>query len=86
MLDAREAARQLTQDLGRVPAEPEMARHLGVSAADLQDAPRAEIASRPSSLDAPLAGQPATATLADVVGEEDRRLEHCWCSWQALPG
>jgi RNA polymerase sigma-B factor len=59
-----------------VPAEPEMARHLGVSAAALRDARRAEIASRPSALDAPLAGQPATATLADVLGEEDRRLEH----------
>jgi RNA polymerase sigma-B factor len=75
-LDARAAASQLTQDLGRVPAEPEMARHLGVSAAALRDARRAEIASRPSALDAPLAGQPATATLADVLGEEDRRLEH----------
>ena len=76
VLDAREAARQLTQDLGRVPAESELARHLGVSGGDLRDARRAGLASRTSSLDAPLAGQPATATLADVLGEEDRRLEH----------
>jgi hypothetical protein len=75
-MEARETGRQLTQDLGRTPADPEMARHLAVSAADLRDARRAEIASRPSSLDAPLVGQPATATLADVLGEEDRRLEH----------
>ena len=53
-----------------------MARRLGVSGDDLRDARWAEIASRPSALDAPLAGQPATATLADVLGEEDRRLEH----------
>jgi RNA polymerase sigma-B factor len=75
VLEAREAARQLTQDLGRAPAESEMASHLGVSTADLRDARRAELACRPSSLDAPLAGQPATVTLADVLGEEDRGME-----------
>ena len=75
-LEAREAVRQLTQDLGRAPTDPEMARHLGVSGADLQDARRAELAFRPSSLDAPLAGLPALATLADLLGEEDWRLEH----------
>ena len=34
------------------------------------------MASRPSSLDTPLSGQPGTATLADVLGEEDRGVEH----------
>ena len=53
VLEAREATRQLTQDLGRAPTEAEMARHLGVSRADLQDARRAELAYRPSSLDTP---------------------------------
>ena len=76
VLEAREAARQLTQDLGRAPTESEMARHLGVSGDDLREARRAEMAFRPSSLDTPLAGQPGTAILADVLGEEDRRLEH----------
>ena len=75
-LEARETGRQLTQDLGRAPTDTEMASHLGISGDDLQDARRAELAFRPSSLDAPLAGQSATATLADVLGEEDRRLEH----------
>ena len=76
VLEAREAARQLTQDLGRSPAESEMARHLRVSSADLREARQAEIACRPSSLDAPMAGQPGTVTLADVLGEEDPRVEH----------
>jgi hypothetical protein len=53
-----------------------MARRLGVSGADLQDARRAELAFRPSSLDAPVAGLPATGTLADVLGEDDQLLEH----------
>ena len=76
VLAARETGRQLTQDLGRAPTEAETARHLGVSGDDLQDARRAEIALRPSSLDTPLSGQPGTATVADVLGEEDRGLEH----------
>ena len=74
--EAREAAPQLTQDLGRAPDDSEMARHLGVTSADLREARRAELACRPSSLDAPLAGQPGVVTLADVLGEEDRGVEH----------
>ena len=76
VLKARKASSQLTQDLGRAPTQSEMARHLGVSGDDLRDAQRAEIASRPSSLDAPLSGEPGTATVADVLGEEDRGVEH----------
>src|ERR1039457_4539404 len=76
MLEARAAARQLTQDLGRVPTESDLARHLGVSGADLREAQRAEMAFQPSSLDAPVAGQPGTASLADLLGEEDPRMEH----------
>jgi RNA polymerase sigma-B factor len=76
VLAARETARQLAQDLGRAPTEAEMAGHLGVSGDDLQNAQRAEMASRPSSLDTPLSGQPGTATVADVLGEEDREVEH----------
>jgi DNA-directed RNA polymerase specialized sigma subunit len=63
MLEARAAARQLTQDLDRVPTESDLARQLGVSGADLREARRAEMAFQPSSLDAPVAGQPGTASL-----------------------
>jgi RNA polymerase sigma-B factor len=75
VLKARKATSQLTQDLGRAPTQSEMARHLGVSGDDLRDAQQAEIASRPASLDALLAGQAGTDTLADVLGEEDRGVE-----------
>jgi RNA polymerase sigma-B factor len=75
-LEARMAASQLTHDLGRAPGDSEMARHLGVTSADLREARQAEMACRPSSLDAPLAGQPGTVTLADVLGEEDPGVEH----------
>jgi RNA polymerase sigma-B factor len=76
VLKVRKATSQLTQDLGRAPTQSELARYLGVSCDDLRDAQRAEIASRPSSLDTLLASQAGTATLADVLGEEDRGLEH----------
>jgi RNA polymerase sigma-B factor len=75
VLKARKATSQLTQDLGRAPTQSEMASHLGVSGDDLRDAQQAEIASRPASLDALLAGQAGTDTLADVLGEEDRGVE-----------
>jgi RNA polymerase sigma-B factor len=76
VLEARKATSQLAQDLGRAPTQAELARHLEVSGDDLRDAQRAEIASRPSSLDTPLSGQPGAAFLADVLGEEDRGVEH----------
>jgi RNA polymerase sigma-B factor len=75
-LEARDAAAGLTQDLGHAPADSEMARHLKVTSADLREARQAEIACRPSSLDAPMAGQPGAVTLADVLGEEDPGMEH----------
>ena len=34
------------------------------------------MAFEPSSLDAPLSGQPGTVLLADLLGEEDPRLDH----------
>ena len=76
MLQARAATGPLAQQLGRTPTESDLATHLGVSVADLRQAQRAELAFQPSSLDAPLAGQPGLSTLADYLGEEDPRFEH----------
>ena len=60
----------------RTPAESDVARHLGVSPDELSQARRAELALHPSSLDAPMPGQPGTRTLADGLGQEDPRIEH----------
>jgi RNA polymerase sigma-B factor len=76
VLEVRAATWRLAQELGRTPADSDLARHLGISADDLQQARRAELAFWPFSLDAPLAGQPGMIILADVLGEEDPRLEH----------
>ena len=76
VLEVREATWRLAQELGRTPTDTDIARHLGVSGDDLRQARRAELAFWPDSLDAPLAGQPETITLADVLGEEDPQVEH----------
>ncbi len=76
VLKVRKATSQLTQDLGRAPTQSEIARYLGVSCDELRDAQRAELASRPSSLDMLLASEVGTTTLADILGEEDRGVEH----------
>ena len=76
VLEVREATWRLAQELGRTPTETDIARHLGVSGDDLRQARRAELAFWPNSLDAPLAGQTSMIILADVLGEEDPRMEH----------
>ena len=76
VLQVRDATGPLAQQLGRTPADSDLARHLGVSAEELQRARQAQLAFQPSSLDMPLTGQAATITLADALGEEDPRLEH----------
>jgi RNA polymerase sigma-B factor len=76
VLEVREATWQLAQELGRTPAEADLARHLGVSTGELRHARAAELAMQPGSLDAPLPGQAGVRTLAEVLGEQDPRLEH----------
>ena len=58
VLEIRADAGPLAQDLGRVPAESDLARHLGVTGDALREARRAELAFQPGSLDAPLRGEP----------------------------
>jgi RNA polymerase sigma-B factor len=76
VLEVRDATGPLAQQLGRTPADSDLARHLGLSEAELRQARQAEVAFQPSSLDAPLVGQATMITLADSLGGEDLRLEH----------
>jgi RNA polymerase sigma-B factor len=76
VLEIHADAWQLAQDLGRVPAESDLARHLGVTGDALREARMAELAFQPGSLDAPLSDESGTATLADLLGAEDPRFEH----------
>jgi RNA polymerase sigma-B factor len=91
MLEAHSASGQLAQDLGRVPAEADLAQHLGVSGVALRAARQAELALRPGSLDAPVSDEPGSLSLADALGDEDPRLEHMLgmravaTHWRELP-
>src|SRR5258708_3198752 len=91
VLQVREATRQLTQQLGHMPADAEAASHLGISDGDLREARRAVRASQPAPLAAPLAGQPYASSLAEVLGEEDPQVEHTLdlesvaAHWDELP-
>jgi RNA polymerase sigma-B factor len=76
VLQVRDATGPLTQQLGRTPADSDLARYLGVSGDDVQQARQAQLAFQPSSLDAPLAGLSTVSTLADSLGAEDPRLDH----------
>jgi RNA polymerase sigma-B factor len=75
VLQVRQATRQLTQQLGRQPADAEIVAHLGITDAELRDARRADMVFQPVSLDAPVAGQPEGGRLADVLGDEDPLME-----------
>ena len=75
-MQARAATWQLTQELGRMPAESDLVASLGVSDHDLRNARLAEMAFQPSSLDAPASSEPGAAIQADLLGGEDPRMEH----------
>jgi RNA polymerase sigma-B factor len=76
VLRVREASRSLTQQLGHQPDDTEVAAHLGITGGELREARRADLVFQPASLDAPLAGRPDAATLADVLGDDDPDVEH----------
>jgi RNA polymerase sigma-B factor len=76
VLDVRQVEDRLTQQLGRAPADCELAGELGLVAADIREARQAEQVLQPLSLDEPLRGQPGAGRLADLLGAEDPRLEH----------
>jgi RNA polymerase sigma-B factor len=75
VLDVRTATAQLSQDLGRTPAEPDLARYLGVTKADLREAQRAEMAYSPRSLDSPAGSDSDARTVADHLGADDPALD-----------
>ena len=76
LLEVRDAIRELTQQLGHLPGRRGAGRQLGFTEAEVREARRVDLLLQPASLDAPLAGQPETATLADLLGEEDPHMEH----------
>jgi RNA polymerase sigma-B factor len=76
VLHVRETTERLTHQFGRVPADAELAGDLEVSEADIREARRAELVLYPKSLDEPAASHGGPPALADLLGQDDPRLEH----------
>jgi RNA polymerase sigma-B factor len=91
MLELRKASEELTQQLGRAPAEDELAEWVGVSEDDMQEARQAHLVFNTYSLDAPLSDREDPAPLADLVGDEDAAVAHAIdmeavnAHWDELP-
>ena len=75
-LELRNAASDLTNQLGRLPSDAELAAHLDITPDDVREARQADLAFQAASLDSPLAAQDGAATLADLLGDDDPQLEH----------
>ena len=76
LLELRKANEELTHQLGREPAEDELAERLGVSEDDMREARQADLVFSSYSLDAPLSDREDPALLADVLGDDDPGVEH----------
>jgi len=76
LLELRKANEELTQQLGRAPGEDELAKQLGVSEDDMQEARQADLMFSTYSLDAPLSDREDPALLADLLGDDDPGVMH----------
>ncbi len=90
-LELRTAVSELTGQLGRTPTDGELARHLSVSNADVRAARQADLAFQAASLDSPVSTQDGSASLSDLLGDDDPQLDHVidmqavWAHWNELP-
>jgi RNA polymerase sigma-B factor len=69
------AGAELTQTLGRSPRPSEVAEHLGEELEDVQDALAADGCFSPSSLDRPAREDGGTATVGDLLPDDDHDHE-----------
>jgi RNA polymerase sigma-B factor len=78
LLRLRKGTEELTQQLGRAPADAELRERLGITDEELTEARQADMVFSAYSLDAPLAGssdQEGPAPLGDMLGDEDPGVE-----------
>ncbi|HSZ99212.1 MAG TPA: SigB/SigF/SigG family RNA polymerase sigma factor [Streptosporangiaceae bacterium] len=90
-LELRNAAAELTNELGRIPSDAELAQYLNISVDDVRAARQADLAFQAASLDSPVTTQDGSASLGELLGDEDPQLEHVldmqavWAHWHELP-
>lgn len=71
----RSATERLTRELGRSPSVAEVAEALGVDPEEIAEALDAAEAYTAASLDRPVGGAPEGATLGELMGGDDVRLD-----------
>ena len=76
LLEMRTATEELTHELGRDPADPELAVRLGVSPEELRDARQAASGRSALSLDAPAGDSEDSAELSELIGDDDDSIGH----------
>ncbi|CAN5618183.1 N/A [soil metagenome] len=69
------ATSRLHQELGRAPTVPELAAELGVSEDEALEAYEASLAYSTGSLDAKVGRDEDSATLGELLGDDDHRLD-----------
>jgi RNA polymerase sigma-B factor len=74
-LRIQDATEPLTQQLGHAPSDADLADTLSASEVMVRQARLARLALQPLSLDVPLSDSPGTASLADVLGQDDPNIE-----------
>jgi RNA polymerase sigma-B factor len=91
-LEIRNATADLTQQLGRIPTDADLARHLHISEDQIREAQLAARAFQAASIDAPIADSHGQArSMSDVLGADDPDLEHTVdmeavrAHWEELP-
>jgi RNA polymerase sigma-B factor len=90
-LELRNTTSELTNALGRMPSDAELAQHLDITEVDVRAARQADLAFQAASLDSPVTTQDGSASLGDLLGDEDPQLEHVidmeavWAHWGELP-
>ena len=91
VLELREASAELAQQFQRTPTDAELATYLRVEPAEVRAARRADLGFSAWSLDAPLSEEPEAGSLAELLGQEDPRMEHAvdmaalGAHWDELP-
>jgi RNA polymerase sigma-B factor len=74
-LEIREATGPMTQELARAPEPAELAQRLHVTEEQVTEAQAAERAFQATSLDAPVSDEDGAATVGDLIGGDDPRIE-----------
>jgi len=91
MLAVRDVRATLTQQLGRSPDDYELAEAAGLSIEELREAGHAELAFRPSYLDAPVSTDEEATTFGELLGGDDPGIDLAvdsdalWTHWSTLP-